>query len=110
MPICQSKLPKRRERMMALYDFCHHMAKLPSPMRPQRAVNSRIKPATVSDIKIGNQLLVYCDEPNAWYGPFRVVDINNKDMYVHNDGFLVQHFLDRCKRYRLEDKILEMMK
>lgn len=78
-------------------------------MRLQKAVNSRVTDATNADMKIGDQVLAYKDDPNSWCGLFCVVDVNNKVLHINNDGRLVQYSIDRCKKYRLEDEVHEML-
>lgn len=56
----------------------------------KRALNSNIPRANSQDIRIFDKVLVYREEPKACQGPFNVLDVSEKTVYVDVKGRTVQ--------------------
>lgn len=72
-------------------------------MRVLTSVNRQVPSAADADLKIGDSLLVYRDNPvSRWIGPFRSIDLDKKSVIIFQNGRPVRYSVDLCKQYRPE--------
>lgn len=62
-----------------------------------------------SDLKISDFPLAYHDRENRWMRPWRVIDSRSKFVKIDCDGHMIEMSIDRCKPYRIADKVRKLM-
>ena len=77
------------------------MSKETAQNRLTTALKSNVAAAAHHGIGIGSEVLVYKEPPlNKWIGPFRVLDIKGKAVFVEAEGRITQLSVDKVKVYR----------
>lgn len=104
MPIHPEDLPNQRARMSALHKARSHMSELMAKERLSKAVRSQVPNAVDLQINIGDNVWVYRDDPGKWIRPMRVVDLDNKSVFVNWNGRVTIMSIDRCKPYKTQDE------
>ena len=72
-PFSTMDLPKQRDRMKALKLGRLEMSKQVAKARLSTARNSNVPAASDSEVKAGDKVLVYREEPREWLGPHFVL-------------------------------------
>lgn len=71
----------------------------------QTAASRQARNATDTKIKLEDLVLVLQYELEQLKEPYRVTDINKRMVHVDREYCFVQHSLDRCKAYNIEDEV-----
>lgn len=90
-PSFNTNLPDQKDRMAALSLARNEMASISARLRIQQALRSKIPPATDYVVNPGNLVYVFRDNDRKWHGPYEVLKVYNKEIYVSVDG-VEKHF------------------
>ena len=95
------QLPGQVQRMRTMQAARKEMSKEISQNRLTTALKSNVRASAHYDIVIGSEVFVYKEPPlNKWIGPFRVLDMKGKAVFVENKGRTTQLSVDKVKVYR----------
>lgn len=116
LQVVKSYLPAQHERMAALETAKREMSTITAGLRIRQALRSKLPPATRYDIQQGIEVLVCRKKEKQWVGPYRVVRVMEKEVYVDWDGEK-KHFnlcqvvpMPQTQRDRELKRLLEGMK
>jgi hypothetical protein len=99
-PALNSKLPTQIYRMKALEAARAEMETIISELRVRRALSANIPTASTKSYSAGQKVLVYGDnESPHWQGPYKIIRIENKQVYFDLNGKEVQHSISQIKPY-----------
>lgn len=94
------QLPGQIERMRAMQAARKDMSKEIASSRTSTALRSLVPAATNYNIIIGSEVLVFKENPlNKWIGPFCVLDVKDKTVFVNAEGHTTQLSIDKVKPY-----------
>ena len=99
MPPSTMDLPKQRDRMKALKLARLEMSKQVAKERLRTAHNSNVPAASDSEVKAGDKVFVYREEPREWLGPYLVLSCEQKQVIVDIDGTRKPYSIDKVKIY-----------
>lgn len=103
LPIHPRDLPDQRDRMQAMQVARAEMARITARARVHVALNRNVPAAADTDIRILDNVLVFRESPvNKWVGPYTVVDVKGKSIYVDVNGRATQFAIDKVRVYRQE--------
>lgn len=81
-PTVSSELPAQRERMRALSQAKKEMATITAELRIKRALMSRVPRNADLVLEPGDQIKVYRETDRKYIGPFPVIRIDKKQVFV----------------------------
>ena len=94
-------LPAEMNRMRAMKLARKEMARAVAKERVSKALRKIVPSATLTNLAISFQGLVYREQPeNKWTGPYRVIGINNKYVFLDLNGNNHQVSTDKVKIYK----------
>ena len=117
IPIQSDNLPGQIERMQAMQSARRELSKDPftqplssnleiAGQRLSTAMKSKVPSATDVELDIGSEVLLYKEKPtNKWAGPFRVLDVKDKVVWIDIDGRISQLSVDKVKPYLREHAV-----
>jgi hypothetical protein len=86
--------------MKALEAARAEMETITSELRVRRALSAIIPTASTEPYSAGQKVLVYRDnESPHWQGPYSIIRIENKQVYIDRNGKEVQHSISQIKPY-----------
>ncbi|CDF36780.1 unnamed protein product [Chondrus crispus] len=94
------QLPGQVQRMNAMQAARKDMSKEVARSRLSTALRSNVPAATNRDVSIGSEVLVF-KEPlvNKWVGPFHVLDVRDKSVFINSQGRTTQMSIDKVRPY-----------
>ena len=91
-------LPAQVDRMKAMVLARKEMTRIIAKERIPRALRTNVPSAAHTDIPIGSRVLIFREKPeNKWIGPYRVLDVKDKCLFIDLDGTDYQVSLDEVK-------------
>jgi hypothetical protein len=97
-PGIRTELPTQAERMRALDVARTEMETITCKLRLRGALTSSIPSASSQAYTLGENILVYRDkETPHWQGPYRILAINEKQIFINNNGKRVLHSISQVK-------------
>jgi hypothetical protein len=88
------------DRMKALEAARAEMETITSELRVRRALSANIPTASTKSYSAGQKVLVYREtESPHWQGPYNIIRIENKQVYIDRNGREVQHSISQIKPY-----------
>ena len=94
------QLPGQVQRMNAMQAARNDMSKEVARSRLSTALRSNVPAATNRDISIGSEVLVFKEPPvNKWVGPFHVLDVRDKSVFINSQGRTMQMSIEKVKPY-----------
>lgn len=98
MPVAPLPLPSQRDRTQAMVTARNEMATLVARARVQRGLVSNVPAAADRDVTPGTKVLVYRERPvDQWEGPYVVVAVRDKTVWLAIDGQLKMFGIDKVK-------------
>lgn len=79
------------------------MASISARLRVSSALRAKLPPASRYDVNPGDAVFVYKEAEKRWKGPFRVVKVADKQVYVDRNGVEAHYSLDHVLPERAVD-------
>ena len=99
-PSSSSSHPKQSERMRALNMARLEMETITAELRIQQALRKNLPPASKVVLQPGQELLVYREKQNPnWTGPFKIIRLLDKQVFIDRHGTEVQHSVSQVRPY-----------
>lgn len=90
-PAVQSDCPTHRARMIAIESARREMERITAELRVRQALISRVPPAAQYVIAQGDLVRVYREGDKRFLGPFPVLRVAEKEVFVNQNGRLVHY-------------------
>lgn len=101
IPINASKLPDQKSRMKAMANARKEMSTIVARDRVDRALRLRVPSASDSQISIGDEVLMFRENPiGKWMGPYVIADKKDKSIILNTGDRLLPASIDKIKHYR----------
>lgn len=94
-PSTNSRLPGHRERMEAIRIANAEMATITAEMRIRQALRAKTPASADYVINPGDNVRVFRESDKRFLGPYRVVQVEGKQIFIERDGKRVQHNIDQ---------------
>ena len=94
-PAVYSKLPDQKQRMEALSCARREYATIVSQLRVAQALRSKVPPAAKHIIVPGDRVFVFREGNKSFLGPFPVIRVSQKEVYVSQDNKLAHYNLSQ---------------
>lgn len=101
LPAANSDFPDQQSRMRALEVARREMETIVAKLRITQAMRSRIHAAANYVITPGDLVRVYRETNNQLNGPYKVVKVEGKQIYIDRDGTMAQHNLSQIVPERI---------
>lgn len=101
VPCLNSNLQGQRERMKAISTARREMATIVAELRIQEALRSNVPPATDYTLKPGDHVRVYREKEKRFTGPFPMISIVGKQVFLLRNGQRVQNNISQAIPDRL---------
>ena len=99
-PSSSSSYPKQSERMRAITMARLEMETITAELCIQQALLKNLPPASKLVLQSGQKVLVYREKENPhWTGPFKIVRLLDKQVFIDRNGTEVQHSVSQIKPY-----------
>jgi len=100
-PAVNTQLPNQVERMRALEVARAEMESITAELRLRKALNSNLSAAASKVYKAGDEVLVFREDekPVKWTGPFKVLRVDDKQIFIDRKGSEVQHSVSQVKPF-----------
>jgi len=100
-PMLPLPLPAQRGRMLAVMTARKEMEAVVAKARVRVAMATPVSAALQRMLDPGDLVLVYREPPvDQWVGPYTIVSVLNKNVWLAVDGHLKQFSADRVKAYK----------
>ena len=83
-PIISTELPTQDERMGLLTSGQMEMNAIIAERRIQAALTKQIPPAADRTYRLGDEVLVFCEQDKTWIGPFTVMHVQGRMITIQN--------------------------
>ena len=101
IPVTPMDLPAQVHRMKAMVLGRKKMTRIITKERITMASRTNVPSAAHTDIPIGSRVLIFREKPeNKWIGPYRVLDVKDKCLFIDLDGTDYQVSVDKVKAYK----------
>ena len=111
IPIIPAKLPGQVARLNAMRQARKELSSMVAKSKLKRALKMNIFAAASKSFKIGDEVLVYREDPiNKWVGPFSVINVEGKMIHIDYNGDLKLFSKDKLKKYNFEGTGLPPLK
>lgn len=109
IPVYLKDPPSKRERMNALHTARTRMTEIMAKLKLTKALRLRVPGAANQHLKIGDKVLIYHDTLGQWIGPHPVIDVDHNMVHIDQDGRTVIMSVDKCKHYKVEEDIRDLV-
>jgi len=100
-PMLPLPLPAQRDRMLAVVTARKEMEAVVAKARVRVAMATPVSAGLQRMLDPGDLVLVYREPPvDQWVGPYTIVSVLNKNVWLAVDGHLKQFSADRVKAYK----------
>lgn len=90
-PPTSTRLLSHVDRMEAMELARLEMHSITAKLKIQKALRSKIPPASTYQVNVGDDVYVYKEKDKKWRGPFQVIRIFDKQVFVNRDGKEAQY-------------------
>ena len=98
IPVTPTDLPAQVDRIKAMALARKEITKVIAKDRVTRALRINVPSAALTDIPIGSRVLVFREKPeNKWVGPYTVVGVRDKAVFIDLNGTNKQVSIDKVK-------------